>query len=94
MTESTRPKRVVVVDADDPLREIQGEFYWHEDHARIVASEREAAYRDGYAAGIKARPTKIRITRRRGVLRRLITWLIVIGLVIAYAIEIIGGMLR
>jgi hypothetical protein len=46
-----RPKRVVIVDADDPMVEVQGEFFWVEDHQRILAVQREAAYRDGYSAG-------------------------------------------
>jgi len=32
MTESTRPKRVVIVDADNPMEEIHGEFFLREDH--------------------------------------------------------------
>jgi hypothetical protein len=43
MNESTRPKRVVVVDAENPLVEISGDFYWLEDHERIVAQARESA---------------------------------------------------
>ena len=47
MNESTRPKRVVVVDAENPLREISGDFYWLEDHERIVCQARESAYARG-----------------------------------------------
>jgi len=39
------PKRVVIVDAENPLQEIHGEFFWREDHDRIVADEREDALR-------------------------------------------------
>lgn len=42
MAESTRPKRVVIVDAENPLQEIHGEFFWREDHERIMARERTA----------------------------------------------------
>src|SRR4051794_5801856 len=46
-----RPKRVVVVDAENPLVEVQGEFFWHEDHEALVAAAREEAYRAGYQSG-------------------------------------------
>lgn len=42
------PKNVVVVDADDPLVEVRGEFFWREDHDQIVARVKEEAYRQGY----------------------------------------------
>lgn len=53
MTSETpaRPKRVVVVDAENPLVEIHGEFFWREDHDAIVDAVRAEAYRDGYQAG-------------------------------------------
>lgn len=53
MAEQTpaRPKNVVVVDADDPLVEVRGEFLWREDHERIVTSAREEAYWEGYHQG-------------------------------------------
>jgi hypothetical protein len=46
-----RPDRVVIVDADDPLTEIQGEFVWLEEHERAVAAARKSAFAEGYAAG-------------------------------------------
>ena len=70
-----RPRHVVMVDADDPLVEVQGEFFWLEDHERILAAQREAAYRDGYSAGWEAAtrraPTTLVVKRRRGPLARL-----------------------
>lgn len=53
MAEQTpaRPKNVVVVDAENPLVEVQGEFFWREDHDAIVAVARDEAYRTGYADG-------------------------------------------
>jgi hypothetical protein len=51
MTESIRPKRVVIVDADNPMEEIRGELFWREDHERALADAREAAFRDGYTHG-------------------------------------------
>jgi len=47
MAGAERPKRVVVVDADNPLVEINGEFFWREDHEEILARERDSAYRRG-----------------------------------------------
>src|SRR4051794_36299568 len=40
-----------MVDAQNPMVEVHGEFFWREDHDRILAQAREAAYRDGYATG-------------------------------------------
>ena len=54
MTEFTRPKRVVIVDADNPLQEVHGEFFWREDHERIVAEERNSSYLEGYRRGVEA----------------------------------------
>ncbi|RYU14801.1 hypothetical protein [Nocardioides iriomotensis] len=41
----------MIVDADDPLTEIQGEFVWLEEHQRAISAARESAYAEGYAAG-------------------------------------------
>lgn len=46
-----KPKSVVVVDAENPLAEVHGEFFWREDHDQIMASVREEAYRAGYQQG-------------------------------------------
>ncbi len=46
-----RPERVIVVDADDPLREIHGAFVWQDEHERVVAEARAQAYAEGFAAG-------------------------------------------
>lgn len=51
MTASNHPKRVVILDAENPLVEIQGEFFWREDHDALVAAAREVAFREGYTAG-------------------------------------------
>lgn len=48
---SSRPKRVVVVDADNPLVEVEGEFFWREDHEQIVADACDEAFRRGYRTG-------------------------------------------
>lgn len=87
MTESTRPKRVVIVDADNPLQEISGEFFWREDHDLIVADARDAAYRDGFNQGYESArrtaPTTIvvRGRGRRTVARFVITALLILALV-------------
>lgn len=68
---SERPRRVVVVDADNPLVEVQGEFFWREDHERLLSAERDRAYNLGYADGVAAaaaKPQRIVIRRRRPVL--------------------------
>src|SRR3954453_10285419 len=51
MTAANRPKRVVVADADNPMVEVQGEFFWREDHDVLVAEARHLGYQDGYRAG-------------------------------------------
>jgi hypothetical protein len=45
--QKAKPKNVVVVDADNPMVEVTGEFYWREDHEALL----EAGKRDAYAAG-------------------------------------------
>ena len=47
--ERARPKRVVVVDAENPLQGISGEFFWREDHERILAQARHTAHTQGCA---------------------------------------------
>jgi hypothetical protein len=96
MNESTRPKRVVVVDAENPLVEISGDFYWLEDHERIVAQARESAYAQGYADGIAAAaqrsPRTVVVRYRHSLLRRIITTVFVAFIVLAYAISLISDM--
>lgn len=88
MAEQTpaRPKNVVVVDAENPLVEVQGEFFWREDHDAIVAAAREEAYRSGYADGwteasrratvpqlvLRSRPSWTRRLLRRAVVAALV----------------------
>ena len=64
-----RPDRVVIVDADDPMTEIQGEFVWLEEHRRAIADARETAYAEGYAAG-RATVDEVRLYVRRARSRR------------------------
>lgn len=75
MSESTRPKRVVIVDADNPLQELHGEFFWREDHERLLASARAEAFERGYAEGVRQvsgtpnRSVIVRVRRRRSLFR-------------------------
>lgn len=63
--QTSRPKRVVVVDADNPLVEVQGEFFWREDHEAIVAAARDEAYRAGFQAGsAQVAPRHVSFTMR------------------------------
>jgi len=95
MAAANRPKRVVVVDADNPLVEINGEFFWREDHEEILARERDSAYRRGFDDGRSAaldRVTKpvVVTLRRRSRIRRLVgrvmlAWLFVTTVVVTIA---------
>jgi hypothetical protein len=69
-----RPRRVVILDADDPMVEIHGEIVWREDHDRIVEEVSQQAFTDGYTAGHRdalaaqsQQPILIQIARRRSV---------------------------
>lgn len=67
-----RPRRVVMVDADDPMREIEGDFVWVDEHEQAIAAARADAYAEGLAAGrSEARSTTVTISRRRSLRRRL-----------------------
>jgi hypothetical protein len=96
MNESTRPKRVVVVDAENPLVEVSGDFYWLEDHERIVSQARESAYAQGYADGAAAAaqrwPRTVVVRYRRPLLRRTLATVFVGFVVLAYAVTLIDGM--
>ena len=74
MAEQTRPKRVIILDADDPMQEIRGEFFWREDHERILAAGRQEAFNLGYTEGLAAGQRCVRpqaVYWRRGIgLRR------------------------
>lgn len=92
MSESTRPKRVVIVDVDDPMVEIQGEFFWREDHERLLASAREEAFQRGFAEGydaVGARPPQVVVRYRRHPLRHLILWPLALLVVVSYLTSLI-----
>lgn len=96
-TSPTRPRKVVVVDAENPLVEVQGEFFWREDHEAIVAAAREQAYRQGYADGhvagadrrAVAPVTPVVLRRRRSLLSRVLTKLGLVMLGAAFAAAVI-----
>ena len=46
-----RPERVIILDADDPMKEIHGRIVWQEEHDRVIDETRRQAFADGYAAG-------------------------------------------
>ena len=60
-----RPERVVIVDAEDPMTEIHGQFVWLEEHERVLAEAREAAYAEGYDAGLSAGRAELQVVARR-----------------------------
>ena len=97
MSEVKRPTRVVVVDADNPMEEVRGEFFWREDHERAVAVAREDAYRAGYLDGPAAssqRPVpatmRVRIVRRP----RLVLRALVVLVALAFFASLIGSLVR
>lgn len=71
-----RPKNVIMVDAENPLVEVRGEFFWREEHEGILAAAREEAYRNGYADGSaeasrRSQPTQVVLRRRPSLLARI-----------------------
>src|SRR5919112_5878929 len=93
MAAANRPKRVVVLDADNPMVEVHGEFFWREDHDVLVAEARELGFQDGYRAGwadaAGRQPTTLVLRRRPTLFRRimavLLLGLLAVGLVIVFA---------
>lgn len=53
-----RPKRVIMVDAENPLEEIHGQFFWREDHETLLSAARDQAYRAGHEAGYSSGYTR------------------------------------
>ena len=96
MTGSTRPKRVVIVDADNPMEEIHGEFFWREDHERALADARDTAFGDGYTHGwadASRSSSRIRLRFRRRP-RHLILRALLLLAALAYAVSLIGSITR
>jgi hypothetical protein len=44
---------VIVLDAENPLEEIHGEFFWREDHEVLLAAARDEAFRTGHDQGYR-----------------------------------------
>jgi hypothetical protein len=95
-----RPKNVVIVDAENPLVEVHGEFFWREDHDAIVSAAREDAYRRGYADGWNEasppQPPAQLVLRRRTplpvrLLRRGVAALLVISLIAALLLSLVDA---
>jgi hypothetical protein len=97
MAESTRPKRVVIVDADNPLQEIHGEFFWREDHERALAIERERAFRAGYERGLldgaRSAPTVV-VRRRRVRLNHLLWRVFALAVALSFLVTLIRSLTR
>jgi len=100
MAQPVRPTNVVIVDADNPLMEIHGEFFWREDHERIVMQERESAYQAGYGEGFAAgsraavKSQRVRVRYQPPLLRRLLTRGLALLVVVAFVATLISGMLE
>lgn len=95
MDGSTKPKRVVIVDADNPLEEIQGEFFWREDHDRLVEAARAEGFKSGYASATREaeklrRDSRVVRLRRRPSPVRCVIWLLVAVAVVAYGLDLVN----
>jgi hypothetical protein len=82
-----RPHRVIILDADDPMTEIEGRFVWQEEHDRVVEEIRRAAFEDGYAKAVRdaaqtREPAAVQIhfRPRRSLLRKMKLAVLVMGL--------------
>lgn len=79
---------------DDPLREVQGEFFRREDHERILALERDLAYRCGFADGQRSVPrapvSMVVRSRGRFSIGRAPVRLVMLLVVVAYLLELAG----
>ena len=96
MTGSTRPKRVVIVDADNPMEEIHGEFFWREDHERALVDARDASFRDGYTHGwadASRGSSRVTLRLRRRPRHRILRVLLLL-VAVAYAASLIADIAR
>ena len=69
-----RPERVIILDAEDPMREIHGRFVWQDEHDRVVEEVRQQAFAEGYDAArrdatgeLQSAPVRVELRRRRTV---------------------------
>jgi hypothetical protein len=94
-----RPERVIILDADDPMTEVEGRFVWQEEHDRVVEEVRRQAFADGYSAGqrdaqAQAAPVQFELRRRRGIsptLKVAILALAVICVLLALPVIVFGS---
>jgi hypothetical protein len=96
-----RPQRVIILDADDPMTEIEGRFMWQEEHDRVVEEARRAAFEDGYVEGLRdaaqayeAAAVQMQFRRRFSLFSRLKLAVLVVGaicLLIALPVVVYGG---
>lgn len=95
----TRPKNVVMVDADNPLVEVRGEFFWREDHERAVDAARQEAYRDGYSdacteAARRTQARQIVIRRRAPLLVRIVRRCALAVMVFAFLASVVLAVIQ
>jgi hypothetical protein len=100
-TSPMRPKNVVVVDAENPLVEVHGEFYWREDHEMLLAAAREQAFRDGFREGYASGHTPsesqrvvLRTRPRRWWLTRLLLAMLVISFLLSVVLTAVQALSR
>jgi hypothetical protein len=100
--ELKRPSRVVVVDADNPLAEVRGEFFWREDHERAMEAARSAAYEAGYADALAAADPlrtgsssiRVRVVRRRRWVLRACVLVVALSFLASLMASLMGSLVR
>jgi hypothetical protein len=100
-TSRMRPKNVVVVDAENPLVEVRGEFFWREDHEMLLAAAREQAFRhgfrEGYASGrmpAALQRVVLRTRPRGGWLTRLLLSMLVASFLLSVVLTAVQALSR
>ena len=84
-----RPERVIILDADEPMTEIQGQFVWQEEHERVVEATRCQAYDQGYRDAINSQPQVP--SRRSWAMRIRLAVLLLLALFFLLMLPIIFG---
>ena len=88
-----RPKNVIILDANNPMVEVRGEFYWREDHEQIVFDARHQAFQEGfsqgYAAGLGSARTRTILVRPRRRLAGLVARLLLVCFVVAFLLSVV-----